>query len=363
MGALTAAYGPLLSYLMRRFDVGLSIAALVFAAHFAGALLGVVVAMRAAARLRGRILVGGALGLLAVGSAAVAVAPSWRFLLAAVTVIGLGFGGLDLSINQLLAYSVHPTKVALLNGVNGVYGVGAVAAPLLVSGAGACYPVLFAGTAAIAVAALLGVQGISGGLKTPPSGDGTREPRRSNLVTTFAIAFALYVGTEVGIAGWMPTHLQSLGFASSTAATLTSGFWLALALGRFLVAPLSLRVPAPTIVLAGTAAAVVALVAALVPMAAPIAYITTGLAVAPIFPTGLAWLAALNPGYPRATSWLFPASMLGGTLIPTAIGVAIARVGAGWVPAILAAVAFSSLAAFAAASRSGVVKPSHRRGA
>lgn len=357
MGALAAAYGPLLSHLMRRFDVGLSVAALVFAAHFAGALLGVVVAMRAAARLTARILVGGSLGLLGVGSAGVAVAPSWRFLLAAVTVIGLGFGALDLSINQLLAYSVHPTKVALLNGLNGVYGVGAVAAPLLVSGAGSRYPVFYAGSAAIAAAALFGLQGISGSLKTPPSGDGPREARRSTLVTTFAIAFALYVGTEVGIAGWMPTHLQSVGFASTTAATLTSGFWLALALGRFLVAPLSLRLPGPAIVLAGTAVAAAALVGALVPMAAPIAYLATGLAIAPIFPTGIAWVAALNPGNPRATSWLFPASMVGGTLIPTAIGGVIARVGAGWVPAILAAVAFSSLAAFAAASRGGVIKP------
>jgi fucose permease len=84
--------------------------------------------------------------------------------------------------------------------------------------------------------------------------------------------------------------------------------------------------------------------------AAPIAYIVTGFAIAPIFPTGLAWLAKLRPGDSRATSWVFPASMVGGVVIPAGIGLAIASVGIGWAPAILSLVGVCTLAAFALAN-------------
>ena len=80
--------------------------------------------------------------------------------------------------------------------------------------------------------------------------------------------------------------------------------------------------------------------------AAPIAYIVTGLAIAPVFPTGLVWLAQLRPGDSRATSWMFPATMVGGGIIPAGIGIVIAWAGLGWAPAILSAVAIATLAAF-----------------
>jgi fucose permease len=85
---------------------------------------------------------------------------------------------------------------------------------------------------------------------------------------------------------------------------------------------------------------------------APIAYIVAGFAIAPIFPTAIVWLAKLRPGDSRATSWMFPATMVGGGAIPPAIGIAIAWLGISWAPAILSAVAAATLAAFLlAASR------------
>ena len=232
-------------------------------------------------------------------------------------------------------------------------GIGAVAAPILVSIAGARYGLIYAGGAAVAAVALLGFRGVPGRLRgASSSGTAPSSRRTARLVVIFATAFGLYVGVEIGVAGWMPTHLHSAGFGLAAAATLTSGFWLALAAGRFLVAPLTLRVSDSAIVLGGTAVAVLCLAGALIAPFAPVAYIATGLAIAPVFPTGVAWLATLNPANPGATSWLFPASMVGGALIPSAIGLVIARVGAGWVPTILAAVAIGTLAAFAAAARS-----------
>jgi MFS transporter, FHS family, glucose/mannose:H+ symporter len=350
MGMLAAAYGPLLAFLMRRFQVGLPVAGLVFGAHFSGGFLGVLVSMRGLERIRGRVALSGSLALLGLGCAGVALAPSWPLLLGAVFLIGIGFGALDIGINQLIAHSANPGRVAMLNVLNGAYALGAVVAPLLIAAAGDRYPGLYAGGAVMAAVVILGWRGVSGGLAAHVS-SGPAVGSDASLILTFVIAFMLYVGVEIGVAGWMPTHLQGIGYSVVAAARLTSGFWFALAVGRFLIAPLASRVPEPFIVLGGAGIAVLALAAALVPAAAPAAYILAGLAIAPIFPTGLAWLARLNPGNPRATAWLFPAAMLGGALIPTGIGVLIAGLGTAWVPAVLAAVATGCLAAFAAAAR------------
>jgi len=112
-------------------------------------------------------------------------------------------------------------------------------------------------------------------------------------------------------------------------------------------------VPPGLIVISGTATASVALLVALNGQAAPIAYVVTGLAIAPVFPTALVWLAKLRPVDSRATSWMFPATMVGGGVIPPAIGVAIAWLGIGWAPAVLSTVAVVSLAAFLLAASRG----------
>ena len=78
----------------------------------------------------------------------------------------------------------------------------------------------------------------------------------------------------------------------------------------------------------------------------------TGLALAPIFPTGIVWLARLRPGDARATSWLFPAAMLGGALGPGAIGLLIIPLGVAIVPVMLVTLAAGTLIAFLAAARS-----------
>jgi hypothetical protein len=72
---------------------------------------------------------------------------------------------------------------------------------------------------------------------------------------------------------------------------------------------------------------------------------------APIFPTGIVWLARLRPGDSRATAWLYPAASVGGVMGPGAIGIVIAQAGVLWAPAVLAIVGASMYGAFVAASR------------
>jgi fucose permease len=359
IGALAAAYGPLLGQLTRRFDVSLPTAGVVLSASFAGALLGVVVMMAVIERVTGRLAMAGALVVLALGCAAVAAAPSWLALLAAVLGVGAGAGALDFGLNQLLAHSAAAggSSSARLNLVHAQYGVGAVLGPLLVAATGdGALPVVFGAGAGVALLLALGLRGLSGRLHAPAGGGGRyRTLGLSPLVAVFVAAYVLYLGVESGVGGWMPTHLQQVGYGTTTAAALTSAFWCALAVGRLLVAPLTRRVTDAAVVLTAAAAAVPALLLAVAVPAAPVAYVLTGLAIAPIFPTGVAWLARLDPGNPRNTSWLLVGSMLGGALFPPAVGAVIVRFGATRTPVVLALLAAGSLAAFSAAARRRLV--------
>jgi FHS family glucose/mannose:H+ symporter-like MFS transporter len=354
MGMLASSYGPLLEHLAHRFHVSLPIAGTVLSSNFGGALIGVVASIAAMRRLTNRTFVVLALGCLALGCAGVALAQSWPAFLAAVFVVGVGFGGLDFVSNQIVAHSEGPRRSALLNALNGTFGIGAVLGPVLVSNLGERhFPWLYAGVAVVAIAVMPAAIGITGRLPLPPKRAGTRP---GAVVGLFVVAFALYVGTEAGVGGWMTSHLESAGLHSAPAAALTSGFWLALATGRLLIPLLPARVPESAIVLCGSVVAAIALGAALFHGAAPVAYVITGLALAPIFPTGIVWLARLLPGDARATSWLFPASMAGGAVIPAAIGLGIAQFGIAWAPAILLAVASGTFTAFLLGWRASLVR-------
>ena len=362
IGLLAASYGPLLEHLVRRFAITLPEAGSVFSAHFAGALIGVLVSMWAMERVSGRVAVWAALGCLAVGCAGVALAPTWPAFLAAVVVIGLGFGGLDLGLNQLVAHSEGSRRSALINALNSAYGFGSVAGPILISRLSQDHlTALYGSAAALAILLLAAVSGIRGRLPvlrrtSTRDEDAPRSRRWDVLVVIFFVAFVLYVGVETGVGGWMPSHLEWIGLQSLDAASLTSGFWLALAIGRLLASLIPDSVPPRLVVISGSAIGSLALFAALNGRAAPIAYVVTGLAIAPIFPTALVWLAKLRPGDSRATSWMFPATMVGGGVIPPAIGLAIGRFGIEWTPAVLSAVAVIMLAAFLLAARkAGIV--------
>ena len=348
MGLVVSAYGPLLEHLTRRFAVSLPVAGSTISIHFAASMAGVLIAMRSIERLPARVTVTPAMLVVGIGCAVVAVAPAWTVFVIGVSIIGLGFGALVLSLNQVVAHSEGRRRAALLNALNGAYSAGAVAGPILVAAfAEAHFAQLYVVAGAVALALIAGAARISGRLPVA-----TGSPSRPGLlVAVFVVAFTLYVGIENGTGGWMTSHLEFTGLRSQDAATVTSGFWLALVTGRLLMALVPARVSEAHIVLAGAATATVALLIATIGVAAPVAYVLAGFALAPIFPTGIVWLAKLRSGDARATSWLFPAASVGGTLGPGAIGVVIAGFGLGAAPLVLALVGVTMTIAFALAAR------------
>jgi len=343
MGLVVSMYGPLLALLAHRFGVSLPAAGATISVHFGGGLAGVLVAMITLTRRRARDTFAGGLAVGGLGCAVVAFAPSWPLFLAGIAVIGFGYGTLIIGLNQLVAYSAGRRRTALLNGLNGAYSGGAVIGPILVAAfAGAHFSLLFVLAAVASVALVAPALGVSGRLPVDAGA-----PRRPGLlVGIFIVAFVFYVAIEVGAAGWMASHLESTGLSPTAAATATSGFFLALVSGRLLSTLIPASVPEWAVVLGGCGVATVSLIVASISPIAPIAYFVTGLALAPIFPTGIAWLARLRPGDSRATSWLFPAASIGGTLGPAAIGVVIGQFGLSWTPAVLAVIAVLMTATF-----------------
>lgn len=348
MGVLVAAYGPLVQVLSHRFGLSVPVAGTPISVSFAGSLAGVFAAMWMLGRAPARVPVLIATTVASLGLAAVAVAPTWPLFLASVFVTGSAFGILVIALNQVVAYSEGRRRAALLNALSSCYSIGAVAAPLLVAGfARDHFAALYLVAAAAWLAVLPTALGISGRL--PAAGAPSRRP--GVLVGLFICAFLLYVAVENGIAGWMTTHLLSTGLDLGGAATVTSGFWVALFLGRLLMTLVPPGVSEAKIVLAGSALAAAALLCAAIPAAAPYAYLAAGLAMAPIFPTAVVWLARLRPGDARATSWIYAATAVGGVAGPGVIGVVIASAGVAWAPAVLGSVAAVMVAAFGVASR------------
>jgi fucose permease len=279
-----------------------------------------------------------------------AVAYVWPLFLAGIFVFGLGFGGLDLGLNQVVAYSEGRRRAALLNALNSAYPAGAVAGPLLVAAfASEHFSTLFLAAAAAWLILIAGALSIRGRL--PVGAENPRWP--GSLVAIFVVAFVLYVAVEAGTGGWMTSHLESLSHDPDNAAALTSGFWLALVAGRLLITLAPERFGEARIVLACCVVAAASLLLAWASAGlAAWAYIACGLALAPIFPTGIVWLAKLRPGDSRATSWMYPAASAGGIIGPAAIGVVIAGAGVAWVPAVLGLMAVLMTAAFVLARRS-----------
>ncbi len=363
IGAIDAAYGPLLRIISLRFGVGLPTAGTVLSVYFAGALAGVVSALAFLRRLSGRTVLAGALVALALGCAGVAASRSWLAFLGSVLLTGTGFGTLDFTLNRLLAATESRHRVARLNTVNAAFGAGAVAGPFIVSALKAGTLTLgFAAAAALACVLAAGQRGVH----APPRDAGTSQPARANrrsakmtsehgTLARIGLAYLCYVGAEAGTAGWIVAHLSALGYSARLATAVTSAFWLAMTIGRLCVAPLGNLVRLRHIVLLSTAMLAVSLALAAIPVIAPAAYVAAGLAAAPIFPVGLAWAAETWPGDHRTASWALTAAMLGGVVGPAVIAGAVSATSVTVVPVALsafAALAFVTLLSIRAASAS-----------
>jgi fucose permease len=333
IGAQQAMYGPAFPALRESFGLGAGQVGLMVSAHFAGAIIGIIGGGLAMPRFGFRRSLVLSAVLLLLGALAVAIAPLWSLALSGALAIGLGFGGISIGMNVLVGLGFGARGAAALNLLNALYGLGAVLGPLLIALTLPNYrlPFLLSAVAAALLLVLLAK------LAEPEAPSHSPDTSVSALwpLLGFVLLYFLYVGSEVGTGTWSTTHLaDSLGPAG--AAGVTALFWGALMVGRLLAVPISIRFSAPRVVIIAAMLGSAALALTHATPLAPLGYGLAGLFLAPIFPTGLAWLQQVYRAKAAQVSSIAIASAnFGGVVIPPLIGLTIEATSTAIIPSLL----------------------------
>src|SRR5947209_10546680 len=132
-GALSILPGPTLPLLAQHTYVSLDKAGWVFTSSSSGFVVGVILAGMLTKRLspKSTLMIG--LLLMATNSIITPWTHLFSLMLASQFLMGIGFGFLDVSINILVALSFRETLSQTFIGLHSAFGVGALAAPLLLS--------------------------------------------------------------------------------------------------------------------------------------------------------------------------------------------------------------------------------------
>jgi FHS family glucose/mannose:H+ symporter-like MFS transporter len=319
IGGLYSLYGPIIPTLRAAFGIGTVAAGLALSAHFVGAMAGIVCWVVGESRLGSRRSLLVATGMAIAGAVGFASATRWPPALGAASIIGLGFGALVVGLNRLFATGFGSGSAAMLNVLGASFGCGAIVGPLWLSLVDGRFRLVFLGFALVAAVGLLFVLRVP---EIPAPQETVTRPSRGmpKELWGFVAFYVLYVGVESGIGGWEATHLLSRGLTEVGAGNWTSAYWAAITIGRALAAPVALRVAPDRLVLAALLLAIVMLGLAHVSLLTPWAYAASGLALAPIFPTGLAWLHSSLPSARRATAIVIAGAQVGGVVVPPLVG-------------------------------------------
>ncbi|MEX2503011.1 MAG: MFS transporter [Trueperaceae bacterium] len=341
LGALQALYGPAFPWMGRRFGVDATGAGLTVSLHFAGALVASLAAAPALMRFGYRPVLPAGAASIVIGAGTIALAPAFAWVLTGALIGGLGFGLLSVAVNLRVARAFGDDAAPALNLLNALFGLGAVTGPLAVGLAGGSLV-----PAMIALVAAAGLSAVTTARLPEPvrPGTGGTASVPFGLAGLFVAMYVLYVSTEIGVGSWETVHLAPR-LGERDAAFHTSLYWAALTVGRVLVTPISARLRPSTLVVWASALGLVFLLAAQVPALALFAYPLVGLSLAPIFPTGIAWLQRAFPRRSEAVASLVLAfAGLGPIVTSGAIGALVASFGTQWVPTALATIAAALLA-------------------
>ncbi len=340
IGISQSSTGPLLPLFEDRFGAGAGGASLLITSYFAGALAAMV--LTSAVRLpEGRIIPPSVL-VYALGSAGIFFASELWIAAASCLLSGCGAGALILSVNSIFAR--QDDGVSLVNLVNGIFAAGTIAGPLVASVSlpqGRPYGFL---VAAVGALLCLRVRKVAAYRAPAVDEDAPGAPAAPRSVRTFAgffLLYGLYGGIETGIASWAAQHIVDTGFSEPASARVLAAFWAGTTLTKFLMFPLASRVSASVVVPLGLLGTAGGLLLATVPGATVIGYAVAGLALGPVFPTGLAWIAEAG-GDRRVTGFAASSSMVGSIVFPAAVGWLVAFQGPGPVPVAIAGISLAA---------------------
>jgi fucose permease len=316
-------------------------------------------------------------GLLAASSALVSVAlfgyalaPSWGLFFPMGVLMGLGSGAIDSGLN---GYAARHFSVRHLNWLHGCWGIGASTGPALMTlaiadgyGYRAGYALLATVLGAMAILFLItrrrwdeprdalhgaadaAVAGAPPKPKVEPAG--FRVALRSGRVWLQVLIFFLYTGVETTVGQWCFSWLRELrGLPIEAAGSWTSAYWASITLGRLALGGIIDRFGPDRMLRCSTVGAVlgVTLFVAGDGALAQTGLLLLGVSLAPMFPTLMARTPARVGDHlaHHAVGFQVSAATLGSTLVPSLVGVIVARSGLGALGAVIFSVAVALLLA------------------
>jgi MFS transporter, FHS family, Na+ dependent glucose transporter 1 len=243
-------------------------------------------------------------------------------------VLGAAEAGLDVGANTLLV-RVHGPRVApFMNGMHSCFGVGALIAPIIVARLPFFGQQVSTQGYLLLAMVLLAIAAFVVRLPSPApiaAGDSAVSSGRKASVFWLALFLFLYVGAEVGFAGWIFSYTVTTGLGTvAAAAYLTSLFWGSLTLGRALAIPIAGRVEPDALLLVSLVGAIASLLLILIfehsLFGVSLGTAALGFSMASIFPATLSFASRRLRVTGRMTGWFVVGSSLGATSIPLAIG-------------------------------------------
>ena len=177
---------------------------------------------------------------LCLGSILVVTGDYWLLKLIAAPLLGLGFGGLSMSFNTLFVTHFSQKNAGLLNVLNATYGLGAVAAPWLLSQGLLTGNELFVVIALASIIVCVGAWNIDDRIPNRPS-IASEDPNAAPIVQLLLIAFSILF-IEAGLTYWMPSLLRDTSGESAVAAAYMARFFFWFVIVRLTAAALAIWV-------------------------------------------------------------------------------------------------------------------------
>lgn len=362
VGMSLSMLGPALTELREKSDSGIGAIGVLFAGQSLGYIVGSIAGGRLYDRFDGHRVYAIGLAVLGVGLLAVPHLETRPTLFVAFVVMGLGASSVDLGANTLIIWELRSNGRRAMNLMHMCFGIGAVIAPLLVY--------LGLGITAAAGAAFCAVMAVWA-LRIPaPRRPAVARAEHTTatlpMLALLGVFFTLYVGTEIGFAGWIKTYGEEIAFSEFAATWLTTIFWLTFTIGRAIASYLAHRV-APLAVLWVTCVATVAAAAVLIvgDGAAGVVWVGTalmGLATGPQFAAMMNLVEQRIDVSGSATTWFVGGAGVGGLVFPWVIGRWLDVSGAAALPWAIFVFGTATLASFVVATRAiGVGRRAARR--
>lgn len=335
LGLSFTALGPTLTELAAQTSSNLGEFSFVFFASSLGYLIGSFASGRLYDRFDGHRLMTSVLMATSIALALVPFIQSLWLMTLIIFCAGMFSGTIDVGGNTLIVW-VHRNKVDVyMNAMHSFFGLGAFLSPIVVAqatawGGGVRWAYWILALLMLPVAFyIITVQSPAIVVEPPEDasehGANIASRKRRSLVAFVAVFFFLYVGAETSFGGWIATYARTLGLGTAiTAAYLTSAFWGALTVGRFLSVLLAAYVKPVRMLAIDLIGCLLSLLLVVFGADSPVltwvGTIGTGLFMASIFPTTVNLAERRMTITGKITAWFFVGGSLGGMTLPLVIG-------------------------------------------